>query len=46
MFQYFIALKEEEGWNLIRPIYRELDESVNLGKVNSYLVFIVKRRLI
>jgi hypothetical protein len=32
MFQYFIALKEEEAWNLIRPIYRELDESVNLGK--------------
>ncbi len=37
MFQYFIALKEEEGWNLIRPIYRELDESVNLGKESKFL---------
>lgn len=33
MFLYFIDLKEEEAWNLIRPVCRELDELVNLGKV-------------
>jgi hypothetical protein len=26
-------LKEEEAWQLIRPVCRELDELVNLGKV-------------
>jgi hypothetical protein len=27
-------LKEEEAWNLIRPVCRELDELVKLEKVN------------
>jgi hypothetical protein len=27
-------LKEEEAWNLIRPVCRELDELVKLGKVH------------
>jgi len=35
-------LKEEEAWNLIRPVCRELDELVKLGKVNFYLVFTMK----
>lgn len=26
-------MKEEEAWKLIRPVCRELDELVNLGKV-------------
>jgi len=33
MFLSFIVLKEEEAWQLIRPVCRELDELVNLGKV-------------
>ena len=33
MFLYFIDLKEEKAWNLIRPVCRELDELVNLGQV-------------
>lgn len=33
LFLYFIAWKEEEAWNLIRPVCRALDELVNLGKV-------------
>ena len=27
-------MKEEETWNLIRPVCRELDELVKLGKVS------------
>ena len=26
-------MKEDEAWNLIRPVCRELDELVNLGQV-------------
>jgi hypothetical protein len=26
-------LREEEAWTLIRPVCRELDELINLGKV-------------
>ncbi len=37
MFQYFIALKEEEASNLLRHVCRELDESVNLGKESKFL---------
>jgi hypothetical protein len=38
-------LKEEEAWNFIRPVCRELDELVNLRKVKSYLAFIVKEKV-
>lgn len=33
LFLYFIALKEEVAWNLLRPVCRALDELVNLDKV-------------
>lgn len=38
-------MKEEEAWNFIRPVCRELDELVNLRKVKSYLAFIVKEKV-
>ncbi|HSL13752.1 MAG TPA: hypothetical protein VK882_05805 [Nitrososphaeraceae archaeon] len=38
-------MKEEEAWNFIRPVCRELDELVNLRKVKSYLAFIVNEKV-